>query len=98
MVNEKEASEVGRIQVIYVAALEQQDQLLLPNRKDREQKVQSQANPAVYQMSVATHHCQVNRESNEETYWKEVKLARSLVLTMTLHMQEPSSQWPCCLQ
>lgn len=41
-------------------------------------------------MSTATHHCQVNRECNEETYWKEAKLVRILVLTSG---RAASSEW-----
>lgn len=48
-----------------MAAHEPQGQLLQPHRKEREQKLQGQENPAVYQVPAVTHHCQVNREVNE---------------------------------
>ncbi|KAL7394600.1 hypothetical protein ABVT39_000207 [Epinephelus coioides] len=40
-------------------------QLCQPHRKEREHKLQGQEKPAVYQVSAATHHSQVNREGNE---------------------------------
>lgn len=71
-------------------ALEPQNQLLQPNWKEREQNWQSQETPAVQQMSTSTHHCQVNRECNEETHWKEAKLVRILGLTSG---RAASSEW-----
>lgn len=51
--------------MIYVTVQEPQGQLLQPNRKEREEKLQGQESPAVYQVPAATHHSQVNREGNE---------------------------------
>lgn len=51
--------------MIHTAAQEPHTQLLQPHRQEREQELQGQENPAVYQVPAATHHCQVNREGNE---------------------------------
>lgn len=48
-----------------MAAQEPQGQLLQPHRKQREQKLQGQEDPAVHQVPAATHHRQVDREGNE---------------------------------
>lgn len=65
VVNEGEASEVDRIQVIHMDAQEPQGQLLQPHRKEGEEELQGQKNPAVYQVPAATYHREVNREANE---------------------------------
>lgn len=51
--------------MIHVAAQEPQDQLHQHDRKEREEELQGQEEPAVHQAPAATHHCQVNREGNE---------------------------------
>lgn len=51
--------------MIHMASQEPHGQLLQTHRKEWEQKLQGQENPAVYQVPAAAHHCQVNRESNE---------------------------------
>lgn len=65
VVNEGKASEIDRIQMIHVAAQAPQDQLHQRDRKEREEELQRQEEPAVHQAPAATHHCQVNREGNE---------------------------------
>lgn len=51
--------------MICMAAFEPQDELLQPHKKEREEKLEGQEDPAVYQLSAATYDRQVNRESNE---------------------------------
>lgn len=51
--------------MIHVAAQEPQDQLHQHDRKEWEEELQGQEEPAVHQAPAATHHCQVNREGNE---------------------------------
>lgn len=51
--------------MIHAAAQEPQDQLHQHDRKEGEEELQGQEEPAVHLAPAATHHCQVNREGNE---------------------------------